>query len=325
MKKCETLGEKAKQIRASTLPQPTVQTTVNLAPPPVRVDSTPPVATQAEPVHSVGLSRAPSTQAITLVQLPGDVQAAVAAFDNLYIGYLNITALDVWTGKSNDLVNEWGRFCQHQAGVISKATTLPLERESLNLLRSTVEKFNTFSTNLTQKIHSLQITDHQRKAIMAFGTEHDQALGIFRSNINSGNRALLDAQFRIIQNLDRNLRALNIDYHPSVVSHLLCSKDSLEKMADVFAQLDNKKHEPQEPVHSQPVTAQAGLSSSYEEPETNEQEMEYNLPPQKQSAPESTPPPAQQAPAGPKFCPECGNPNTGARFCGECGFQFGSY
>lgn len=24
----------------------------------------------------------------------------------------------------------------------------------------------------------------------------------------------------------------------------------------------------------------------------------------------------------PKFCPECGAPNTGGKFCGECGYHF---
>ena len=48
----------------------------------------------------------------------------------------------------------------------------------------------------------------------------------------------------------------------------------------------------------------------------------YGQPAYAQPAPTQPAPVAQPAPAGPKFCPNCGAPAEGGKFCAHCGTQF---
>jgi len=147
-------------------------------------------------------------------------------------------------------------------------------------------------------------------------------MSIFRQNINSGNRATLDSQYQTIRNLERSLRSLGIDAHPSVSSNLVLCADSASKMEDVFRQLD--AHNAQVRLIQQQDDARASLRENYQGSAREAPPVQSYQPPPQPVVEEVTlslPPP--KAPTGPRFCPECGNPNKGVRFCGECGYQLG--
>jgi len=308
MKSLEALAARAKQ----NLPPP-VTTSVSLAPPPQR-----PAAPKLVAEETV--------EAPVLVPLPPDVANACREFNNLWDACQRLTPEDVWTGKSNDLVNSWSSFCQTQAPALSRGSGLKLQKDALAVLNDVIPKFNTFANTLTTRINSLNINDHQKQVITRFGPEHDNAMQIFKQHINSGNMAILDSQYLQIQNLERGLRALRIDNHPQVRNHLSLCRDSLAKMDDVFQHHKRNAHLANQMVQQPvPVASSVGLTQRYEDPQPVYEEPVYNaevelsLPPPKPKATE----PTQQS--FPKFCPECGTGNNGKRFCGECGHQFGSY
>jgi len=144
MKKCETMGERSK----ARMPPPVTQTSVNIPPPqrnPAPVQAPPP--SQQAPAYQAP----PSVPEPQPIPLPNDVRVAVETFNRIYASYLRITAPDVWTGRTNDIVNEWGRFCQTQVPIISKAANLYLQRDAKQQLTECIEKFNTFSQDLTKK------------------------------------------------------------------------------------------------------------------------------------------------------------------------------
>jgi len=239
-------------------------------------------------------------------------------FSRLYTQYQGLTAMDVWTGRSNAVVNSWSTFCSVHAPALSAAVT---NREGtsaeISELRSVISKFNTFSADLTTKIRTLQISEHAKQVLQSFPQEHDRLIAGFRQSLPDLDKA--GGYYEAIAELEQNLKNLRIDDHPTVVSAFAGIKNSFSQMEDILQDLTRRLEEQPPPgyVEKQPVNpAPRGYIQQPAPPPLVE---EFSLPPPSRT---QSQPPQQQQPQVPKFCGECGAPTGGNRFCGECGKKF---
>jgi len=271
MKKCDTLS-KSVDWNSAKARRPAKEVTVNLSAP-VR-------QFQPAPVQETIVEEVRPRQIETLTY---QCKNAIDEFNRLYARYQSLTKMDVWTGKSNDIVNGWSNWCSNSSSHVSdavKASTGNPPQE----LRDIVSKYNTFGQDLTTKINQWVLTQHQAIFINNFSGEHDNLYNGFKRSTHD--LSLCEDYHRKLQKLCTDLDNLGLHGHPSVNNALEITHDSLRNMVSVINQL---KIDPRTQINftdsSKPQSLQVVSSSS-------------NIM---------------------AFCSDCGAKTGNGKFCANCG------
>lgn len=86
----------------------------------------------------------------------------------------SVSGSNILKGRSNNLVSAWASFCRDHSPALSAAVNgREGTADEIQELKNTINLFNTFAGDLTAKIRSLQINDHQRRVIESFSPVRD--------------------------------------------------------------------------------------------------------------------------------------------------------
>jgi len=216
--------KKVEELSKIPAPKPAPKTTQVVAqsqapPQQTRVVQTPSSGIQSETILVPAQPTSSASQGEE--PIPADIEQALPQFDSIVARADRMTKMDVWTGKSNDLVNEWNKWQDAHA---QKFVNLVTQKGHANArLRVYGDKYSRFTNELREKITSLQITAHQREVLNGVSPEYDAIVADFRAT--NSNAALLR-----MEALDRKLRELGIPDHPSVVGGLQSTQHALNQM-----------------------------------------------------------------------------------------------
>jgi len=164
-------------------------------------------------------------------------KAAIDEFNRIYTRYLNLTKMDVWTGKSNEVVNAWSAWCNNPttgASQVASAVTSSSGNPP-NELRDIVSKYNTFGNDLSSKINQWALTQYQTNFISRFSGEHDDIYNGFKRSTHD--LSICEDYHRRLQKLCNDLDDLKLHGHPAVTNALEITHDSLRNMVSVINQL----------------------------------------------------------------------------------------
>jgi len=280
MKKCDNLSKSIDWNKAKANRKP-VETVVQLSAP-----------IKPTPVYTPHVvSEEDSVVMRPLEILSQNCKNAIAEFNRIYSQYQNITKMDVWAGKSNNVVEAWTKWCQVHSSYVADAVKNSTGNPPPEL-RDIVSKYNTFGADLSQKINSFNLTQQQSNFILQFPKEHDEIYNGFRKEATSSNPNVpqLEGYYRRLQNMLDELNNLGLYGHPSVVNALVITHDSLKNMYNVINQL---KINPKTKITFSDSPNQSSVNSSHSN--------------------------VQPSSSAIKFCTDCGAPSQGGKFCGECG------
>eukprot|EP01128_Nolandella_sp_AFSM9_P002810 TRINITY_DN13207_c0_g1_i1.p1 TRINITY_DN13207_c0_g1~~TRINITY_DN13207_c0_g1_i1.p1 ORF type:complete len:294 (+),score=93.55 TRINITY_DN13207_c0_g1_i1:115-996(+) len=230
MDKLKTLSQK----KAPPKPQPQAA--------PVTVNATPAAAAAAPapaPAKKAGAGvklTEPTEIAFEIVAEPTytpppHIEAALLGLDSLYSRLSALSQMDVWTGKSNDLVSAWNSWqSTHGKEFVSAVSK---HQSSNQRLASYAKKYQEFSPSLSKKISSLQINDHQKAVIERFHAEYQGVVDAFRAKVSEG-------PLKTMESFDQGLKALNIPNHPSVEVALQNTSHALLQMKQMLGQAQSQ-------------------------------------------------------------------------------------
>jgi len=270
MQKCDALSKGVDWNRAKQN-RPVKEVSVTLSAP-VR---------QPQPVQEVVEERVDFVRPIET--LSPACKYAIDEFNRIYASYQALTKQDVWSGKSNDIVNSWTNWCNNHSSHVSNAVKSSSGNPPQEL-RDIVSKYNTFGQDLTSKIKQWALTQHQTNFLNGYQSQHDECYNGFKRS--TSNLSTCEDYHRRLQKLATDLDTLGLHGHPSVTLYLEFTHDSLRNMNAVISQLKI-------------------------DPRTNITFTE--------SAKSQQPQTVSNAPKV-SFCSECGTKNDqGGRFCGSCG------
>jgi len=296
MKKCEDLSKSIYWVKAKANRKEVFTTNVTLAP-------------IQKPV-SKPLTSNIQEEVVTTTFVPNPIEVltescriAINEFDRIYADYQNFTKQDVWSGKSNDIVKAWSRWCEvyHPAvadQVKNSRGNAPRE------LRDMLPKFNTFGQDLSAKVQRFNLTQQQVQAISGFQNDHDAIYNNFRSNLYKVSVPQLDDYVRQFDSLSDRISNLGISDHPSIIRASGIIKDSRRNLVDVINQL---KINPNTKINFNDVDVPVNVG------------VPRNVQPTQATNSSNS---GSSASYFPKFCAECGEANTGGVFCSECGSKY---
>jgi len=280
MKKCDELSKSIDWNKAKANRKP-VEVTTNVTLAPLQKPVSKPAQTMIIEEEEVAILKGPEI-------LSQQCKNSIAEFNRIYDQYLNISQMDVWTGKSNSVVNAWTAWCQNSSQPVSDA--VKNSRNPPQELRDVVTKYNTFADDLTNKIQKLNLTQNQSRAITQFQADHDELSNGFKKAIP--NIQSLESYLNRVQTLQSNLRNLGVSGHPSVVSAIDISNDSIQNMTQIIKQL---KIDPNTKINF----------NDFQKPK-----------------PSHSPSPSSSSSSAARFCSECGSKHDGGLFCGDCGKKY---
>jgi len=157
--------------------------------------------------------------------VPADVDVAINELDALQKKVDAINQMDVWQGRTNDLVAAWNAWQQKYGTTFVKTVRDCAGRNPR--VKAANDKYQGFSDSLRAKIQAFQITEQQKGVINRVTSEYDTVVDDFKKNRSQSALTRMEA-------LDRAVRELGMPTHPAVVAAIQSTTHALKQMRDML-------------------------------------------------------------------------------------------